>query len=73
MCQFELTRWRPEAVHLKVRPCLIGGEVVCCNERGATSFQLLRHRQNEPRAFITAFDLLELNGTDLRVEPIAGS
>ena len=35
-----------------------------------TSFQLLRHRRNEPQACLYAFDLLELNGTDLRREPI---
>ena len=60
-----------EAVnHLKVRSCLIDGEVVCCDAQGVTSFQLLRHRRNEPRAFLYAFDLLELNGDDLRREPI---
>ena len=60
-----------EAVnHLKVRSCLIDGEVVCCDEKGVTSFQLLRHRRNEPQAFLYAFDLLELNGDDLRREPI---
>jgi ATP-dependent DNA ligase len=59
-----------EAVnHLKVRSCLIDGEV-CCDERGLATFQLLRHRRNEPQAFLYAFDLLELNGTDLRREPI---
>jgi bifunctional non-homologous end joining protein LigD len=52
-----------EAVnHLKVRSCLIDGEVVFCNENGVAAFQLLRHRRNEPRAFLYAFDLLELNG-----------
>ena len=40
--------------HLKVRLCLIDGEVVCY-ERGPT-FQFLRHRRNEPQAFL----LLEL-------------
>ena len=60
-----------EAVnHLKVRSCLIDGEVVCCDERGVTTFQLLHHRRNEPKAFLYAFDLLELNGTDFRREPI---
>jgi hypothetical protein len=34
------------------------------------AFLLLRHRRNEPKAFLYAFDLLELNGTDLRREPI---
>jgi ATP-dependent DNA ligase len=60
-----------EAVnHLfKVRSCLLDGEMVCCDEKGVTSFQLFRHRRNEPQAFLYAFDLLELNGADLR-EPI---
>src|SRR3954454_13380882 len=56
--------------HLKVRSCLIDGEVVCCDERGVAAFQLLRHRRNEPKAFLYAFDLLELDGADLRREPI---
>jgi ATP-dependent DNA ligase len=49
-----------EAVnHLKVRSCLIDGEVVCCDERGLATFQLLRHRRNDPQAFLYAFDLLD--------------
>jgi bifunctional non-homologous end joining protein LigD len=60
-----------EAVnHLKVRFCLIDGEVVCCDERGLARFDVLRHRRNEAVAFLYAFDLLELDGTDLRREPI---
>jgi ATP-dependent DNA ligase len=59
-----------EAVnHLKVRSCLIDGEVVCCDERGVAAFHVLRRRQNEPEAFLYAFDLLELDGTDMRREP----
>jgi bifunctional non-homologous end joining protein LigD len=67
------TRYPPvvEAVnHPKVRSCLIDGEVVCCDEKGVAAFQLLRHGRNERRAFLYAFDLLELNGVDLRREPI---
>jgi hypothetical protein len=64
-----------EAVnHLfKVRSCLLDGEMVCCDEKGVTSFQLFRHRRNEPQAFLYAFDLLELNGTDLRAGADRGS
>jgi bifunctional non-homologous end joining protein LigD len=43
---------------------------VCCDEQGLATFQLLRHRRNEPQAVLYALDLLELNGTDLRREPI---
>jgi bifunctional non-homologous end joining protein LigD len=60
-----------EAVnHLRVRSCLIDGEVVCCDERGLARFDVLRRRRNEVDAFLFAFDLLELDGTDLRREPI---
>ena len=59
-----------EAVnHLKVRSCLSDGRW-CAVTGGVATFQLLRHRRNEPQAFIYAFDLLELNGADLRREPI---
>src|SRR4051794_13824550 len=48
-----------EAVnHLKVRSRLIDGEVVSCDERGLARFDVLRRRQNEPYAFLYAFDLL---------------
>jgi bifunctional non-homologous end joining protein LigD len=40
------------------------------DEKGVAAFQLLRHRRNEPQAFLYAFDLLELTGADLRKEPI---
>ena len=58
------------ANHLKVRSCLIDGEVVCCDERGVAAFSVLRRRANEGWAFLYAFDLLELDGTDMRREPI---
>jgi bifunctional non-homologous end joining protein LigD len=64
------TQRYPLVNHLNVRSCLIDGEVVCCDEKGVTSFQLLHHCGNEPQAFLYAFDLLELNGADLRREPI---
>ena len=60
-----------EAVnHLKVRSCLIDGEIVCCDERGLVIFETLRQRRNEAGAFMFAFDLLELDGVDMRREPI---
>jgi bifunctional non-homologous end joining protein LigD len=53
-----------------VRSCLIDGEVVCCDERGLARFDVLRRRRNEVEAFLYAFDLLELDGTDMRREPL---
>jgi hypothetical protein len=45
-------------------------QVLCCDDRGLAVFHLLRRRQNEATAFLYAFDLLELDGTDMRREPI---
>jgi ATP-dependent DNA ligase len=60
-----------EAVsQLNVRSCLIDGEVVCCDERGVAIFHALRNRDNDASAFLYAFDLLELDGLDIRREPI---
>ena len=56
---------------LWARSCLIDGELVNCDERGLAVFDLLR---SGPRVktdiALFAFDLLELNGDDLRREPI---
>ena len=46
-----------EAVnHLRVRSCLIDGEVVCCDEPGLARFDVLRRRRNEVVAFLYAFE-----------------
>jgi bifunctional non-homologous end joining protein LigD len=60
-----------EAVQaLKVRSCLIDGEAVACDENGVAVFARLREKRGGRHVFLYAFDLLELNGTDLRREPI---
>lgn len=52
---------------LPCRSCLIDGEVVACDEAGVPHFNLLRH--GAP-ASLYAFDLLELDGREVRREPI---
>jgi ATP-dependent DNA ligase len=60
-----------EAVNrLKVHSCLIDGEAVACDENGLAVFERLRRKHEGCHVFLYAFDLLELNGTDLRREPI---
>src|SRR5262249_16726513 len=55
---------------LPVRSCLIDGELVVTRPDGVASFELLRGRKDDARAFLYAFDLLELDGRDLRREPL---
>ena len=58
------------AAALKVQSCLIDGEVVVCDETGRPSFEMLRSREHDSVAFLYAFDLLALDGQDLRREPL---
>jgi hypothetical protein len=59
-----------EAVNmLKVRSCLIDGEAVACDDNGVAVFERLRRKREGQRVFLYAFDLLELDGKDLRREP----
>jgi bifunctional non-homologous end joining protein LigD len=55
---------------LSASSCLVDGEVVACGEDGIPCFELLRHDPHQRRAFLYAFDLIELNGEDLRREPL---
>jgi ATP-dependent DNA ligase len=60
-----------EAV-LALRPasCLIDGEVLVCNDSGLADFERLRSGRHDDEAVLCAFDIVELDGRDLRREPI---
>jgi bifunctional non-homologous end joining protein LigD len=55
---------------LSLRSCLIDGEAVACDGDGLPSFDRLRYRRADDSVFLYAFDLLELDGQDLRREPL---
>jgi bifunctional non-homologous end joining protein LigD len=57
---------------LKVGSALLDGEIVVLDEHGRTSFQRLQNALKEGRTPLTyyVFDILELNGHDLRQEPL---
>jgi bifunctional non-homologous end joining protein LigD len=58
------------ALALKAASCLIDGEAVACDANGMPCFDRLRYRRQDGYVFLYAFDLIELNGDDLRREPI---
>jgi bifunctional non-homologous end joining protein LigD len=55
---------------LRSRSCIIDGEAVACDGRGIAAFDLIRYRRNDGCVFLYAFDLIELNGDDLRRDPL---
>jgi bifunctional non-homologous end joining protein LigD len=58
----------PLVVQPTARSCLIDGEAVACDDNGVAVFARLR-RKPSGTVFLFAFDLLELDGEDLRREP----
>jgi len=56
---------------LRCRSCLLDGEIVICGEDGIPVFDRLRYGQQvKGEALLYAFDLLGLDGRDLRREAI---
>jgi bifunctional non-homologous end joining protein LigD len=55
---------------LRSRSCIIDGEAVACDDNGLASFNLVRYRHHDEKIFLYAFDLIELNGDDLRRDPL---
>jgi ATP-dependent DNA ligase len=55
---------------LRVRSCIIDGEAIVCDENGLAIFDLIRGHGSKTSAVLCAFDLLELDGMDLRRRPI---
>jgi len=48
----------------------IDGEAVVCDGSGVADFERLHSREHDRQAFLWAFDLLELDGEDLRSSPL---
>jgi ATP-dependent DNA ligase len=55
---------------LSARSFLLDGEAIVTNERGLAVFDLIRHQRHGDDALLIAFDLIELDGEDLRRTPI---
>ena len=55
---------------LPLQSCLIDGEAILCDDNGLAVFKLLRNYRNGHAATLCAFDLIELDGQNLRREPI---
>ena len=59
-----------EAMAVLPQDATIDGEVVVCDSMAVADFELLHGREHDRRAFLYAFDLLELDGVDLRPFPL---
>jgi ATP-dependent DNA ligase len=55
---------------LRSRSCIIDGEAVACDKNGVASFNLVRYRHHDESVFLYVFDVIELNGDDLRHDPL---
>jgi bifunctional non-homologous end joining protein LigD len=55
---------------LRSQSCIIDGEAVVCGDEELHPSNRIRHRQHDDAVFLYAFDLIELNGDDLRRNPL---
>jgi bifunctional non-homologous end joining protein LigD len=55
---------------LPARSCLIDGEAIVTDQKGLAVFDLIRGHRPNAAAVLCAFDLIELDGEDLRRTPI---
>jgi bifunctional non-homologous end joining protein LigD len=55
---------------LPVQSCVIDGEAIVCDDQGLAVFDLIRGHGRNAHAVLCAFDLLEINGEDIRTQPI---
>jgi bifunctional non-homologous end joining protein LigD len=55
---------------LPVQSCFIDGEAIVVDERGLSTFELLRSWRHDHAAVLCAFDVIEIDGKDLRRVPI---
>jgi bifunctional non-homologous end joining protein LigD len=63
--------WIIEAVgRLRIQSAVFDGEAVICGKNGVSDFDKLHARRHDHCVFLYAFDLLELNGDDLRSETL---
>jgi bifunctional non-homologous end joining protein LigD len=61
---------REAVAALRPGALVLDGEAVCCDSDGVADFEKLHSQAHNGRVFLYAFDLLELGGIDLRVEPL---
>ena len=55
---------------LPARSCVVDGEAIAVDDNGLSVFDLIHHRRQDHAVTLCAFDLIELDGEDLRREPI---
>ena len=55
---------------LRVRSITIDGEAVVCGKDGKSDFDRLHSRAHDQAVCLHAFDLIELDGEDLRLAPL---
>jgi ATP-dependent DNA ligase len=55
---------------LRGRSLIIDGEAVACGDDGIPDFDRLRYCHHDDSVLLCAFDLIEVDGDDLRHEPL---
>jgi bifunctional non-homologous end joining protein LigD len=64
------TRIRDAVATLPVESALIDGEAIVLRPDNTSDFEALRSRQGQAAAILVAYDIMEMDGQDVRPEPL---
>ena len=70
LCRLDPPRIVEAVRRLKVKTVLLDGEGVVYDQHGMPSFDLIHSKQYDREVSLVAFDLLELDGDDVRRQPL---
>ena len=65
-----LTRIRDAVAALPVDSAVLDGEAVILRPDNSFDFEALRSRQGQAEAILVAYDIMEVDGQDVRPEPL---
>src|SRR5215475_15865636 len=68
ICNLRFESLRKSLAKLPVQDAVLDGEIICLDQNGVSQFNALLERSKEPVFY--AFDLLWLDGTDLKDMPL---
>ena len=64
------TRIRDAVVALPVDSAVLDGEAIVMRPDNSSDFEALRSRQGQAEAILVAYDIMEIDGQDVRPEPL---
>ncbi|MGA8601241.1 MAG: hypothetical protein WB663_07575 [Beijerinckiaceae bacterium] len=70
MCFSRVTGFWRRPCHLPVKSAVLDGEAIVMRSADRCDFEALRSREGQADAILVAYDVMEVDGQDVRPEPL---